>query len=338
MGENSKKEMSKGRVAQIVALAIVLCAAPVLSCSIVAATDRATNIGGYIQGSTAAASYAFKGQTAPNNGLWCDGCAKYEAGATSGTAGQWWTVADVADQAPSPGPGKLCPADGTTCIEVNAAGVAATKAGKFYSSSGVTAGQTATTTGVLCPNNAQGSSPGNTCVAADSGAIATYLGTACVGSTSACTAVINGYTATANGVNCPGCVYKNSGETANVEGLWWTAADVADQAPSPGPGVLCPADGTPCTDVTAAGVPAAKAGKFYSSATVQAGVVATSAGVLCPSDTARTNYATTSPYSGPIATTSQGTAVGTAASNSAYKTTVLPLVAVITGFAMMMLK
>jgi len=336
MGENPNKEMSKGRVAQIVALAIVLCAAPVLSNCIATATGTAaTNIGGFIVGSTSAGSYAFKGQTAPNNGLWCDGCAKYEAGVTAGTAGIWWTVATVASGATSASAGILCPTAGTACTSV-AANTAATAAGKFYSSTTAAAGATATTTGVLCPNTAQSNSPSNTCVAAASGASATHLGTACVGSTAACTAVINGYTATANGVNCGGCVYKNSGETANVDGLWWTAADVVSGATAASAGILCPSDGTACAAVVS-GAAASAAGKFYSSISVAAGTAATSAGVLCPSAAAATNYATTtSPYTTAIVTTGQGTAVGT--SNSAYKTTVLPLVAVITGFAMMMLK
>merc|ERR1719181_608175 len=318
--------MSTGRVTQIVALAIVLCAAPALSqCSAVATSTAATNIGGFMVGSTSAAAYAFTGQTAPANGLFCNGCAKYEAGVTAGTGGDWWTVADVASGATAASAGIVCPSDGTACAAV-ASGAAAASAGKFYSSSTVAAGASSTTTGVLCPATAQGATPANTCSAAATGATATHLGTACVGSTAACTAVINGYTATANGVNCGGCVYKNSGETANVDGLWWTAADIASGATAASAGIVCPSDGTACAAV-ASGATATAAGKFYSSTSVTAGTTATAAGVLCPSTTTTT-------YSTAIVTTSQGAA----ASNSAYKTTVLPLVAVITGFAMMMLK
>lgn len=328
--------MSQGRVAHIVALAILLNAAPALSqCAVANANAVATNVGGYIKGSDASASYAFKGQTAPAEGLFCNGCAKFEAGATSGTAGDWYTLDTVAAGAVATDTGFYCPSAGTACSSY-AVGATAPSAGNQFKKTAITANQVATTTGVLCPATAQGASPPNTCVAAVTGATAGFLGTACLGSSASCSAVINGYSATGNGVYCGGCIYKNSGETANAAGNWWTVADIAASAAAPSAGIFCPGDGTACSSV-ASGAAAASAGKFYSSATVAAGASATTAGVLCPTTSGAITAGGSS--TGSVATASQGTAIGaTAASNSAYRATTFPLVAVITGLAMMMFK
>merc|ERR1712072_896927 len=239
------------------------------------------------------------------------GCAKFEAGATSGTAGTWYTYSAVAVGATPSGSGFFCPTAGGVCS-------AATEVGHFYLSSTVAANQVASTTGVLCPSTNQGTSPPNTCSAVATGATATYLGTACRGDTAACGAVVNGYTAPTNGVNCGGCAYKNSGETANVAGKWWTVADIASGATASSAGIFCPSSGA-CSNIAS-------------------GATASTAGVLCPTDLATGNtVAGSSSTTAAIVTTSQGSAFG--ASNSAFKAATTSLFAVITAlFFMMALK
>jgi hypothetical protein len=260
-------------------------------CSTVASGTTASALGTAVQGSTAAVTYAFSGQTATVNGLFCVGCGKYTSGETAGTGGNWYTPSDVSQGATAPQAGFLCPSDGSSCSSV-ASGGTASAAGKFYQSSTISAGTQAGETGVLCPSSNQGTCSVNTCSTANTGTSASCLGTACVGSTGACVAVINGYTAPSNGVYCSGCAFKKSGAAAEIAGNWWVVGDVASGATAPSNGILCPSDGTSCSTV-ATGATASSAGKFYSYSSISAGAVASQDGVLCPPATQTGNSAST---------------------------------------------
>merc|ERR1711865_91084 len=311
------------RLVHLIALALSLNAAPAFSqCSTAVTTNIATTTSGFVVGSTAALSYAFKGQTAPNNGLVCPGCAKYEAGATSGTAGDWYTVSDFAVGATTTDTGFFCPSDGTACTAVPVSTTtASTAAGKFYTKTGIAKDVTATSTGVLCPAAAQAGNPANECKVAATNDVANFLGTACDGTTGACTAVIKGYIAPSNGVNCEGCVYKNVGETANVAGRFWTyAGDLASGAASVNAGIFCPTLNAGACTTLAAATNAPSAGKYVSWITVAAGDIAPTAGVLCPTSLAAgTVVAGGTSTTAAIKTTDQGTAIGY--TNSAHKST-----------------
>jgi len=317
------------RLVHCIALAILLNAAPAFSqCAAAVTTDIAATTSGFVVGSTAALSYAFKGQKAPTNGLVCPGCAKYESGATSGTAGDWYTVDDIAvghiGSGRTVGAGNFCPSDGTACVYIaSAPTIAATIAGKWYSKETIAKGLTATETGVLCPAVVQTGNPANECKVAATDDIADFLGTACDGTTGACTAVIKGYKAPSNGVNCEGCVYKNVGETANAAGRFWTyAGELASGVASVNAGIFCPTlNAGPCTTLAAA-TNAPSAGKYVSWTTVAAGDTATTAGVLCPTSLAAgTVVAGGSSTTADIKTTDQGTVLGYIAPNSAHKST-----------------
>merc|ERR1711865_98481 len=322
------------RLVHFIALAILLNAAPAFSqCATAVTTDEAATTSGFVVGSTSALSYAFKGQTAPANGIVCKGCAKYEAGATSGTAGDWFTVSDAAIGATAPAgkTGFFCPSGGAACTNVPAQTSTATVAGKFYVKDTIVKGVTATSTGVLCPEVAQAGDPANTCKVAVSGSTANFLGTACDGTTGACTAVIKGYEAPSNGVNCEGCVYKNVGETANAAGQFWTyAGELASGVASVNAGIFCPSDAGGCSTLNAA-TNAPSAGRYVSWTTVAVGNTATTAGVLCPTSLATGNVVaggfstpavikiTGGSSGGAAATSVQGTALGY--TNSAHKST-----------------
>merc|ERR1711865_819898 len=312
------------RLVHFIALAILLNAAPAFSqCATAVTTQAATTTSGFVAGSTSALSYAFKGQTAPKNGIVCPGCAKYEAGATSGTAGDWFTVSDAAIGATAAAgkTGFFCPSDGTACTAVPVPTSTATVAGKFYQKDTIVKGVTATSTGVLCPTAAQAGNPANECRPANVNDIANFLGTACDGTTGACTAVIKGYIAPSNGVNCEGCVYKNVGETANVAGRFWTyAGDLASGAASVNAGIFCPTLNAGACTTLAAETNAPSAGKYVSWITVAAGDIAPTAGVLCPTSLAAgTVVAGGTSTTAAIKTTDQGTAIGY--TNSAHKST-----------------
>jgi len=274
------------RLVHFIALAILLNAAPAFSqCSAAASGAGAPTTSGFVVGSTAALSYAFRGQTAPANGIVCPGCAKYEAGATSGTAGDWYTVDDIAVGATTTKTGFFCPSAGEACITVaEPVTTASTTAGKFYSKTTIAKDVTATETGVLCPAAVQTGNPANYCGPVAKDSIATFLGTACDGTTGACTAVVKGYVAPTNGVSCQGCVYKNAGETANLAGNFWTyAGELASGAASTSanPGIFCPSNEGVCSMILA-GAAAPSAGKYVSWTAVAVGATAPTAGVLCP--------------------------------------------------------
>ena len=267
-------------------------------CSTVASGATASALGTAVQGSTAAVTYAFAGETATANGVFCVGCAKYSSGETAGTGGNWYgTPSDVSQGTTAPQAGFFCPSDGSSCSSV-ASGATASAAGKFYKSSAITAGTQAGETGVLCPSSNQGTCSVNTCSVANTGTSASCLGTACVGSTGACVAVINGYTAPSNGIYCSGCAFKKSGTTAEIAGTWWVVGDVTSGGTASTNGIFCPSDGTSCSTI-ATGATASSAGKFYSYSSITAGAVASQDGVLCPP-------ATTAPTTAPTVSNSAG--------------------------------